>query len=195
MPEERGLYPKQPVLDQLVYLSRLAGMSAAAARGPRRSRLLERFALADRAGDRVEKLSLGNQQRVQIIAAVMSSPVALILDEPFSGLDPTAVEEMADLVREHAYAGLPVLFSSHQLDLVDRVCDRLVIMSRGRVVAQGTVAELRAALPDPLPAGARRRTPAGSAPSPGCGPSTSTARRRCWRSTTSPPDNGCSARR
>jgi ABC-2 type transport system ATP-binding protein len=142
MPEERGLYPKQPVLDQLVYLSRLRGTDAAAARSSALT-LLERFGLADRAKERVEKLSLGNQQRVQIIAAVMSSPIALILDEPFSGLDPDAVDSMADLLREQTRAGLPVLFSSHQLDLVDRICDRLVIMSRGRVVAQGTSDELR----------------------------------------------------
>jgi ABC-2 type transport system ATP-binding protein len=142
MPEERGLYPKQPVLDQLVYLSRLRGTDAARARSSALA-LLERFGLADRAKERVEKLSLGNQQRVQIIAALMSSPVALILDEPFSGLDPEAVDAMADLLREQTRAGLPVLFSSHQLDLVDRLCDRLVIMSRGRVVAQGTSDELR----------------------------------------------------
>ena len=142
MPEERGLYPKQPVLDQLVHLSRLRGTDAAAARSSALS-LLERFGLADRAKDHVEKLSLGNQQRVQIIAALTSSPIALILDEPFSGLDPDAVDSMADLLREQARAGVPVLFSSHQLDLVDRLCDRLVIMSRGRVVAQGTSAELR----------------------------------------------------
>src|SRR5688572_11606458 len=142
MPEERGLYPKQPVLDQLVYLSRLRGTDAATARSSALA-LLERFGLADRAKERVEKLSLGNQQRVQIIAALMSSPVALILDEPFSGLDPEAVDAMADLLREQTRAGLPVLFSSHQLDLVDRLCDRLVIMSRGRVVAHGTSDELR----------------------------------------------------
>lgn len=142
MPEERGLYPKQPILDQLVHLSRLRGTDAAAARSSALA-LLDRFGLADRARDRVEKLSLGNQQRVQIIAALTSSPVALILDEPFSGLDPDAVDSMADLLREQARAGVPVLFSSHQLDLVDRLCDRLVIMSRGRVVAQGTSDELR----------------------------------------------------
>lgn len=146
MPEERGLYPKQPVLDQLVYLSRLRGTPAATARAAARE-LLDRFGLADRARDTVERLSLGNAQRVQIIAAVMSAPAALVLDEPFSGLDPAAVDAMADLVREHATAGLPVLFSSHQLDLVERLCDRLVIMSRGRVVAAGTTADLRAAGP------------------------------------------------
>jgi ABC-2 type transport system ATP-binding protein len=142
MPEERGLYPKQQVLDQLVHLSRLRGTDAATARSSALE-LLERFGLADRTKERVEKLSLGNQQRVQIIAALMSSPVALILDEPFSGLDPQSVDAMADLLRERARAGLPVLFSSHQLDLVDRICDRLIIMSRGRVAAQGTSDELR----------------------------------------------------
>jgi ABC-2 type transport system ATP-binding protein len=146
MPEERGLYPKQPVLDQLVYLARLAGMDGRAARASALE-LLERFGLADRAKDRVEKLSLGNQQRVQVTAALMTSPVALVLDEPFSGLDPAAVESMADLLRERARSGVPVLFSSHQLDLVDRLCDRLVIMARGRVVAQGTADDLRGGSP------------------------------------------------
>ncbi len=143
LPEERGLYPKQPVLDQLVYLAELRGMPAPAARAAVLA-LLERFGLGDRAKDRVEKLSLGNQQRVQIIAALVPEPQALILDEPFSGLDPTAVDAMADLLREHTRRGAPVLFSSHQLDLVDRLCDRLVVMARGRVVAQGTSQELRA---------------------------------------------------
>jgi ABC-2 type transport system ATP-binding protein len=142
MPEERGLYPKQPVLDQLVYLGRLRGLGAPAAR---RSVLahLERLGLADRARDHVEKLSLGNQQRVQIIAALMGRPTALVLDEPFSGLDPTAVDNMADLLREHTARGVPVLFSSHQLDLVQRLCERLVVLARGRVVAAGTPDDLR----------------------------------------------------
>lgn len=142
MPEERGLYPKQPVLFQLVYLGRLHGMSAVDAR---RAALehLERFGLGERASDTLESLSLGNQQRVQIAAAVMASPTALILDEPFSGLDPDAVDSMADLMREHAGRGVPVLFSSHQLELVERICDELVVLSRGRVVAQGRVEELR----------------------------------------------------
>ena len=146
MPEERGLYPKQKVLDQLVHLGRLKGMGA---RDARRSAtaLLERFGLAERTTDPVEKLSLGNQQRVQVIAAVMAEPTALVLDEPFSGLDPTAADDMADLLREHAARGVPVLFSSHQLDLVDRLCDRLVVMAGGRVRAEGTAEELRAHAP------------------------------------------------
>ncbi len=143
MPEERGLYPKQPVLDQLVYLGRLRGLSSAGARASVVEHL-ERLGLAARAKDHVEKLSLGNQQRVQIVAALMGQPQALILDEPFSGLDPTAVDSMADLLREHTSRGVPVLFSSHQLELVERLCERLVVLSRGSVVAAGTAEELRA---------------------------------------------------
>ena len=142
MPEERGLYPKQPILDQLVYLGRLRGLSPADARATITDHL-ERLGLAQRAKDHVEKLSLGNQQRVQIIAALMGRPHALILDEPFSGLDPNAVDTMADLLREHTARGVPVLFSSHQLELVERLCERLVILNRGRVVAAGTPDELR----------------------------------------------------
>ncbi|KGN31711.1 ABC transporter ATP-binding protein [Knoellia sinensis KCTC 19936] len=142
MPEERGLYPKQKVLDQLTYLGELSGMTASAARTSIMEHL-ERFGLEDRAGERVEKLSLGNQQRVQIIAALMTQPDALILDEPFSGLDPQAVDSMVDLLREHASRGVPVLFSSHQLELVERLCDRLVVLAKGRVVAAGSVGELR----------------------------------------------------
>jgi ABC-2 type transport system ATP-binding protein len=143
MPEERGLYPKQAVLDQLVYLGRLRGLGAAAAKASVTTHL-ERLGLADRARDHVEKLSLGNQQRVQIIAALMGRPRALVLDEPFSGLDPAAVDNMADLLREHTSRGVPVLFSSHQLDLVERLCERLVVLARGRVVASGTPDDLRA---------------------------------------------------
>ncbi|KGN37150.1 ABC transporter ATP-binding protein [Knoellia subterranea] len=146
MPEERGLYPKQKVLDQLTYLGELSGMTAAAARASVMEHL-ERFGLEDRSTERVEKLSLGNQQRVQIIAALMTQPDALILDEPFSGLDPHAVDSMVDLLREHTSRGIPVLFSSHQLDLVERLCDRLVVLAKGRVVAAGSVGELRSAGP------------------------------------------------
>ncbi|SOC57458.1 ABC transporter ATP-binding protein [Ornithinimicrobium cerasi] len=146
MPEERGLYPKQPVLGQLVYLAQLHGMQAQPARR-RAVELLDRFGLADRVDDKVEELSLGNQQRAQIIAAVLGDPVALILDEPFSGLDPTAVDQMSELLREHTSQGVPVLFSSHQLDLVDRLCDSIVVLHQGRVVAEGTSEALRADAP------------------------------------------------
>ncbi len=142
MPEERGLYPKQPVLDQLVYLGRLHGMSQAAAKA-RVSELLQRFGLGERMNAKVETLSLGNQQRAQIIAAVLGDPIALILDEPFSGLDPAAVDQMSALLREYTADDVPVLFSSHQLDLVDKLCDSIVVLARGKVVASGTSAELR----------------------------------------------------
>ena len=142
MPEERGLYPKQRVLDQLVYLAQLRGIPDREARS-RATALLERFGLAERSSDRLEALSLGNQQRVQVAAALLHDPTALVLDEPFSGLDPVAVDSMVDLLREHVSTGVPVLFSSHQLDLVERLCDRLVILSSGRVVASGGVEELR----------------------------------------------------
>ncbi|MEC3954206.1 ATP-binding cassette domain-containing protein [Nocardia sp. CDC153] len=146
MPEERGLYPKQPIFDQLVYLARLRGMRAAAA-ASRADGLLERFDLGARRKDKLESLSLGNQQRVQIAAAVIAEPVALVLDEPFSGLDPVAVDSMAALLQEYAAQGVPILFSSHQLDLVERLCDRLVIVADGRVVAEGSAAELTEAGP------------------------------------------------
>jgi ABC-2 type transport system ATP-binding protein len=142
MPEERGLYPKQPILDQLVYIAQLKGMGRVAAR-TRVQELLERFGLGERSRDHLEKLSLGNQQRVQIIASVLPAPAALVLDEPFSGLDPLAVDSLVDLRREHTREGVPVLFSSHQLDLVERLCDRLVVLAHGRRVAAGTVTELR----------------------------------------------------
>ncbi len=152
MPEERGLYPKQPVRDQLVYLARLRGLSASEAKH-QAADLLERFSLLDRGADKLESLSLGNQQRVQIAAALIAHPTALILDEPFSGLDPVAVDSMADLLGQYAARGVPVLFSSHQLDLVERLCDHLVILAKGRVVADGSAEQLRGAPPPPPPRG------------------------------------------
>lgn len=142
MPEERGLYPKQPIIDQLVYLGQLHRMSAHGARAGALE-LLERFGLADRSKDKLEALSLGNQQRVQIAASLLHRPTVLILDEPFSGLDPLAVDAMVELLRERTAEGVPVLFSSHQLDLVDRLCDSLVVLQKGEVVAAGSGMELR----------------------------------------------------
>lgn len=141
MPEERGLYPKMKIRDQLVFFGRLHGQSAGKALD-RTNRLLDRLGLIERAEDTLETLSLGNQQRVQIAAALIHEPVALVLDEPFSGLDPLAVDSMVDLLREEVSADVPVLFSSHQLDLVERLCDDLVVLSAGKVVAAGPVSEL-----------------------------------------------------
>lgn len=142
MPEERGLYPKQAILPQLAYLGELHGMTAKEARAAARA-LLERFNLGDRTHDKLEKLSLGNQQRVQIAGAVIAGPKALILDEPFSGLDPDAVDEMFALLTEFTQRGVPVLFSSHQLELVERLCHQIVILRKGSVLAAGSVDELR----------------------------------------------------
>jgi ABC-2 type transport system ATP-binding protein len=146
MPEERGLYPRMKILDQLVFLARLHGIDRAAA-ARRATELLEHFDLADRSGDVLDTLSLGNQQRVQIAAALIHRPDALVLDEPFSGLDPVAVDAMAGLLAKEA-GDKPLLFSSHQLDLVERLCDDLVILSHGKVVAAGAVDELRGRGPE-----------------------------------------------
>jgi ABC-2 type transport system ATP-binding protein len=107
--------------------------------------LLDRLDLGDRAGDQVESLSLGNQQRVQVAAALVHEPEVLVLDEPFSGLDPLAVDVVLGVLRERAGAGAPVLFSSHQLDVVERLCDDLVIIADGNIRAAGSRQELRAA--------------------------------------------------
>ncbi|MCW0214533.1 MAG: ATP-binding cassette domain-containing protein [Pseudonocardia sp.] len=142
MPEERGLYPKMKVRDQLEYLARLHGIGAPEARRAVET-WTERLGVAERLGDEVQKLSLGNQQRVQLCAALVHDPQVLVLDEPFSGLDPSAVEVMSGVLRDAADKGVPVVFSSHQLDLVERLCDRVGIISAGRMVAVGTVEELR----------------------------------------------------
>ena len=143
MPEERGLYPRMKVAEQLIYLARLHGLSASAAKAAA-NQWTERLGLEERRGDEVQSLSLGNQQRVQLAAALVSSPELLILDEPFSGLDPVAVDVMSQVILERAAAGVPTLFSSHQLDVVERLCNRVVIIRSGRLVADGTIPELQA---------------------------------------------------
>jgi ABC-2 type transport system ATP-binding protein len=143
MPEERGLYPKMKIGEHIAYLARLHGFSktdAAAAA----TALLDRLGLGERLGDKVETLSLGNQQRAQIAAALVHEPRVLILDEPFSGLDPLAVDVVAGVLQERAAAGAAVLFSSHQLDVVERLCDDLVIIANGTIRAAGSRDELRA---------------------------------------------------
>ncbi len=147
MPEERGLYPRMRVRDQLVYLGALCQRDRA-----RISRSvdewLERLGLQDRAGDRVDALSHGNQQRVQLIAALVNGPDLLVLDEPFSGLDPLAIGGLGELLHEVAGRGVTVLFSSHQLELVEDICEDVVIIERGQVLHAGDLAQLRAAAPD-----------------------------------------------
>ena len=143
MPEERGLYPKMKVLEQIVYLARLHGFSRADAE-TRATALLEQLGLGERLADNVETLSLGNQQRAQIAAALVHDPEVLILDEPFSGLDPLALDVVAGVLQRRASEGAAVLFSSHQLDVVERLCDDLVIIAGGTIRAAGARDSLRA---------------------------------------------------
>ncbi|UKO93469.1 ATP-binding cassette domain-containing protein [Gordonia amicalis] len=142
MPEERGLYPKMKVGEQLTFLARLHGMNTADAEESVR-RWTDRLGVGARYDDNVADLSLGNQQRVQLAAALVHDPEVLVLDEPFSGLDPVAVDVMSDVLKEKAAEGIPVIFSSHQLDLVQRLCDRVGIVARGEMRALGTVDALR----------------------------------------------------
>jgi ABC-2 type transport system ATP-binding protein len=142
MPEERGLYPKMRARDQLVYFARLHGVDERGA-GRSADRWIERLGLTERAGDRVEELSLGNQQRVQLAAALVHDPELLVLDEPFSGLDPVGVDVLSGVLSDYAATGVPVVFSSHQLELVERLCEAVAIIKDGRLVATGLVEELR----------------------------------------------------
>jgi ABC-2 type transport system ATP-binding protein len=147
MPEERGLYPRMRVADQLVDLGRLSGLPAAAAAGEA-GRWLNALGLADRKNSRLDDLSHGNQQRVQLAAALLHAPDLLVLDEPFSGLDPTAMGSMSALLTDLAHAGAAVLFSSHQLDVVEHLCEDVVVIDAGHVVLTGDLDKIRDAAPD-----------------------------------------------
>ena len=144
MPEERGLYPRMPVGEQLAYFGCLHGLDDAAARVAA-ARWLERLGLAERADAKVEELSHGNQQRAQLAAALLHEPELLVLDEPFAGLDPVAVHTLAEVLRGEAARGAAVLFSSHQLELVEDICEEVAIIDHGRIVATGDVDALRRA--------------------------------------------------
>ena len=146
MPEERGLYPQMRVLDQVSYFARLHGADGDAAARAARSWLV-RLGLGDRGQERLVALSHGNQQRVQLAVALVHAPKLLVLDEPFAGLDPEAVDALSAILRERADEGVAVLFSSHQLELVERLCERVVIVEQGRRLAAGTLAELRGQFP------------------------------------------------
>ncbi len=146
MPEERGLYPKMRVHDQLVYFARIHGLSRSHAERET-AQWLEVFDLTERRDAKIEELSHGNQQRVQLIVALIHEPPLLILDEPFAGLDPIAAHTMAKVLRSCADAGTAVLFSSHQLDVVEGLCEDVVIINEGRVVLSGKVNQIRSASP------------------------------------------------
>jgi ABC-2 type transport system ATP-binding protein len=141
MPEERGLYPGMLVGEQLEYLARLHGMGSADARKAAGA-WLERLGIADRADGKVEALSHGNQQRVQLAAALLHGPELLVLDEPLAGLDPAGIDTIGGVLVEQARAGCCVLFSSHQLDQVEDLCESVVIIDHGRLMASGRVDDL-----------------------------------------------------
>ena len=141
MPEERGLYPGMIVREQIEYFARLHGLGPEGAR--RATALwLERVGISGRADGKIEALSLGNQQRVQLAAALVHDPELLILDEPMSGLDPAGVDAIGEILAEQAAAGRGVLFSSHQLDLVEHLCESVAIIDHGRLVVEGRVDDL-----------------------------------------------------
>ena len=203
MPQERGLYRDMRVLDQLTWLARLHGLDKAT--GARRATdLLERLGLGDRGRDKVQDLSGGMAQRVQLAAAMVHEPDLLVLDEPFAGLDPAAVEFLSAVILDHVHAGRNLLFSSHQLDLVEDLCETITLINHGRVVLHGDVRALKAASPDrylrvdvavedgwvdPAP---RRRAPP-TRPAPGCASRSAPTRARC--STRCAPTSTCGTSR
>jgi ABC-2 type transport system ATP-binding protein len=142
LPEERGIYQDTPILKTLIYLASLRGMPAGEAKS-RAVEWLKRFGIADRAGDKVSTLSKGNQQKVQFIASVMHEPEFAILDEPFSGFDPINQEVISDMIRELRNQGTTILLSAHQMQLVERIADRILLLSGGKELMSGTMDELR----------------------------------------------------
>jgi ABC-2 type transport system ATP-binding protein len=143
MPEQRGLYPRMRVGEQVRYFAQQHGLTSRDADAAT-TRWLERMGLGDRAKSKLEELSHGNQQRIQLAVALAHDPELLVLDEPFSGLDPIGVATMTEVIHDRAVAGVGVVFSSHQLDLVEDVCEDVVIIARGRIVAAGAIDELKA---------------------------------------------------
>ncbi|MDQ0163871.1 ABC transporter ATP-binding protein [Aeribacillus alveayuensis] len=142
LPEERGLYPKLKVKDQIVYLARLKGMSKKAALKELYD-WLDRFKVPEYADKKVEELSKGNQQKIQFIAAVLHKPKLLILDEPFSGLDPVNVEQLKEAVIDLKNSGTSIVFSSHRMEHVEELCKHLCIMHKGSPVVHGSLKEIK----------------------------------------------------
>ncbi|MDE1468523.1 ABC transporter ATP-binding protein [Aurantiacibacter sp. D1-12] len=149
LPEERGLYKKMSVLDTIIYFAQLKQMEAAPAKSAAMA-LLERLELADWAKSPIEKLSKGMAQKVQVATALVNSPKLLMLDEPFSGLDPVNQAMLEDLIAESARNGATVIFSTHVMQHAERLCDRLLMLARGKKAFDGTQDEARAALPSRL---------------------------------------------
>jgi len=146
LPEERGMYKKMPLLDHIVYLARLKGMDGATAREKARG-WLDRFDLGDRAEAKVDELSKGMQQKAQFIGAILPEPELIILDEPFSGLDPINVRLLTEIILEQKAAGRTVLFSTHVLEQAEKICDRILLIHRGLKVLDGDLDDIRDSYP------------------------------------------------
>lgn len=142
LPEERGLYPKMKVKDQIVYLARLRGMDKKEI-VKELTYWLERFNIPQYADKKVEELSKGNQQKIQFISSVIHKPKLLILDEPFSGLDPVNVELLKEAVRDMKREGTTIVFSSHRMEHVEELCESLCIMHHGRPVVHGGLKDIK----------------------------------------------------
>ncbi len=146
LPEERGLYPKKKVLEQLTYFAELKGMTRKdAVRAV--DGWLEKLGMADCRNKRLDTLSKGNQQKIQLVTALAHDPPIVILDEPFSGLDPVNARLLKDVVREEIARGKIVLFSSHQMNYIEEFCDSIAILNGGKVVLSGNLQEIKRAYP------------------------------------------------
>lgn len=146
LPEERGLYPKKPIIDQLVYLAQLKGLKKKAA-VQSVDKWLDRLEMSEYRNKRLDTLSKGNQQKIQLITALAHDPHIVILDEPFSGLDPVNAMLLKDVVKEEISRGKIVLFSSHQMSYVEEFCDSIAILNEGKVVLQGDLREIKRSFP------------------------------------------------
>lgn len=142
LPEERGLYQDAPVLKTLVYLASLRGMDAPEARKQARQ-WLERFSLTDRRNEKISTLSKGNQQKIQFIASILHKPLFAVLDEPFSGFDPINQELISEIIRELRDEGMTILLSAHQMQLVEQISDRILLLDQGKTMISGTLEEIR----------------------------------------------------
>lgn len=142
LPEERGLYPKKPIMPQLIYFGELNGLTKKQAQ-KNADRLFERLEMTEYKNKKLDTLSKGNQQKIQLIATLIADPDIVILDEPFSGLDPVNAMLLKDLVRELIDSGKIVLFSSHQMNYIEEFCDEIAILNNGKIVLSGNIREIK----------------------------------------------------
>jgi ABC-2 type transport system ATP-binding protein len=142
LPEERGLYPKMKVEEQLIFLGQLRGMNKTDAKAGLKN-WLDRMEIPHYANKKVEELSKGNQQKIQVIASLLHNPKLLILDEPFSGLDPVNVELLKEAIIEFRNSGATIVFSSHRMDHVEELCEELSIIHHGKQIVSGTLREVK----------------------------------------------------